>query len=226
VAGWSDAVTALTEEDAEQVRARGIEGCVAMPNPVRVPDQVPPMRGREHLVVYIGRLGAEKQVGQAIEAFARAAREDWRLEIYGQGPMEASLARAAAGADADVELMGTVTDVAPVLRRASLNILASRAEGLPMSVLEASAHGVPTLAYDSAPGVRQAVGPGGVLTAVGDLDGLAENLSVLMGDEARRERLANAAVGHARQFSADRLVGRWVGLWRSVVRAEDPKKVR
>lgn len=226
VAGWSDAVTALTEEDAEQLRSRGVEGCVAMPNPIRIPDRVPPMRDREHLVVYIGRLGAEKQVEQAIEAFARASRDDWRLEVYGQGPMEASLARVAAGAGADVALMGTVTDVASVLRRSSLNILASRAEGLPMSVLEAGAHGVPTVAYDSAPGVRQAVGPGGVLTAVGDLDGLVENLSELMGDEARRETLANAAVDHARQFSADRLVGRWAGLWRSVVRAEDPKKVR
>lgn len=216
VAGWAQATTALTEQDAEQLTSHGTPRCVAMPNPVRIPDAVPAIHEREKLAVYIGRLGDEKQVDQTIRAFSKVAPADWRLEIYGQGPMENLLAKQVEGTHAGIRMMGTTTDIPAVLRRASLNILTSRAEGLPMSVLEAGSWGVPTVAYDCAPGVRQAMGAGGVLLPVNDEEGIAATLAGLMADDARRAELSAAAVDHARRFSADRLVARWADLWRSL----------
>ena len=74
-------------------------------------------------------------------------------------------------------------------------MLPSEREGLPLSVLEAMAHGRPVVVSDG-PGNPDAAGDAGLVVPVGDVDGLAAAMSRLAGDRAERARLG--ALGRRR----------------------------
>ena len=105
-------------------------------------------------VVAVGRLVRQKDMGLAIETLALAARSrPLRLEILGDGPERARLERKAKGLP--VTFHGHVLDIAPRLAGADALLLTSRFEGTPSVLLEALAAGVPVIATDSAPFVRE-----------------------------------------------------------------------
>ncbi|MBF0697236.1 glycosyltransferase [Actinomyces bowdenii] len=207
-------ITALTPEGARRLQDRGIPA-VFLPNPA------PEAGGRADVggsrtVVYLGRLSSGKQIDHLIDAFEQAAPEDWRLRIYGGGPQEGALREHAARARGDIELCGTVDDVGPVLQGAAIHALPSRSEGLSMSILEANMAGVPTLAYDSTPGMRLAMGAGAPLVPQGDRQALAQALSRLMSDDEARAQAGRRAYEHGRSFSAHAVVARWIELWQEL----------
>lgn len=210
----SRTVTALTPEGAQELQDRGVPA-VFMPNPAPEAGGRADVRG-SRTVVYLGRLSSGKQVDHLIDAFERAAPRDWRLRIFGGGPLEGALRERAARARGDIELCGTVDDVGPVLQGAAIHVLPSRSEGLSMSILEANMAGVPTIAYDSTPGMRLAMGERAPLVPQGDREALAQALKRLMNDDEARVQAGRWAGEHGRAFSAHAVVARWTDLWREL----------
>lgn len=91
-------------------------------------------------------------------------------------------------------------DVARLLRAADIFVLPSHREGLPRSIIEALATGLPVIATDL-PGCRELVDDAaGQLVPVGDARALADAISALAEDRARRVRLGL----HARELAATR----------------------
>jgi glycosyltransferase involved in cell wall biosynthesis len=116
-------------------------------------------------VVVLGRLVPHKRVDLVVRAFAhvRAERPGVTLDLVGAGP---ELPKVAAlvdelGLGAVVRVHGFLPEdeKSEVLHAARLHVCASDAEGWGQVVLEAAAHGVPTLARD-VPGMRDSVRPG------------------------------------------------------------------
>ncbi|HTU01663.1 MAG TPA: glycosyltransferase family 4 protein, partial [Candidatus Sulfotelmatobacter sp.] len=109
---------------------------------------LPGLRGR--LVVYTGRLIEAKGLLELLEAWRLVVVEapDAHLVLVGSGPLEAELRRQAADAGvADcVHFRGEVPDVRPYLQAAAAFVFPSWAEGLPNSLLEAMATGLPCVA--------------------------------------------------------------------------------
>ena len=96
----------------------------------------------------VGRLTPQKNFGLLLDA----APEDGSLvALFGSGPEEAMLRRRA---KVNVRFMGTVSERAAIYRSLDVLVLPSRFEGLPMTVLEAMASGVPVLA-SAVDGVRE-----------------------------------------------------------------------
>lgn len=215
-AAVSHTMTALTPQGAQELRDWGLSAAF-MANPA------PPATARADVassrtVVYLGRLARAKQVDHLIEAFAAVAPEQWRLRIYGAGPMEEALRAQAEATGKDIELCGTIEDVGPVLQGAAIHALSSRAEGLGMSVLEANMAGVPTVAYDGTPGIRLAAGPHAELVPNGDRAALSRALARLMTDEQARIEAGREASEHGRSFEAAAVVEQWVALWQRLAR--------
>jgi poly(glycerol-phosphate) alpha-glucosyltransferase len=104
-------------------------------------------------LLFLGRLHPKKGIAELIDGWklSRARRNSWVLEIVGwdDGGYEKALREriGRAGVAKSVTwsgpLFGTSKDTA--LRRASAFILPSLSEGLPMTVLEAWAYGLPVL---------------------------------------------------------------------------------
>jgi glycosyltransferase involved in cell wall biosynthesis len=158
------------------------------------------------LILHIARLVEKKGTAYLLEAFAAVAARhtDAQLAVIGDGPLRGSLTRRAAalGIDARVLWLGALPHaaVARWLRRAAVFCLPSctaangDAEGLPISLLEAAASGVPIVGTRHG-GIPEAVEDGhtGFLVAERDSRALADALDALLSSESLRRRLADAA---------------------------------
>ena len=170
-----------------------------VPNYVRLPAEVPvsARNGREAL--FLGLVGDRKGVFDLIPAFADVARTrpDARLVIGGNGAVERARAAAeAAGIAGAVSLPGWIggAQKEALLGRAGIYVLPSHNEGLPMSVLEAMARGLPVITTRVG-GIPELVTDGvdGLLIDAGDQTALADALRRLFDDPALRERIGAAA---------------------------------
>jgi glycosyltransferase involved in cell wall biosynthesis len=153
--------------------------------------------GGDVLVLSVGRLKYPKDHRTLLEAAARA-RGQWRLEIVGDGPDRAELEALASERS---QLLGERSDVPDLLARASVFVLSSHSEGLPISVLEALAAGLPVVASDVG-GVRELVedGVNGVLVPPGDAVALAAALTRLVADADLRRTMGAASRSRAEKL--------------------------
>jgi glycosyltransferase involved in cell wall biosynthesis len=151
-------------------------------------------------IVGVGRLAEQKDFATLISALALLPARSARLRVLGEGPLRESLEAqiAAEGLGEAIELVGEVTDVRSQLARADIFALTSRWEGLPLSVLEAMAAGLPVVA-SAIDGVPEAVvdGETGYLTPPQEPQAVADALSRLIGDADLRLRLGQAGRSRA-----------------------------
>lgn len=213
-----DRLLVLTPEDADLWIRSGMENVDSMPNPLPFMPEAPAPRTAK-VVASVGRLAFEKGMDLLLDAWADVAphHPGWTLRIYGAGLEEATLRAHCTelGLDESVEWMGSTDDVLGALRGASVFAQASRAEGFPITLLEAMAAGLPVAAFDCAPGVREIVrhGEDGLLARLGNTMELAGHLDALMSDGARRDRLGDEGFRHVRRFSSAEITDRWEGLF-------------
>jgi L-malate glycosyltransferase len=153
-------------------------------------------------VIHVGRLIDEKRVDVLLEATAILARTRpaIRVTVVGDGPELERLQRLARalGIATNVAFLGRVdADRVPGLLKAARTLaLPSIREGYGIAVVEAQAAGaVPVVARSPLSAAADLVTDGldGVLCPP-TADGLATALAMLLDDEARRSRLASAAI--------------------------------
>lgn len=175
------------------------------------------------LVGNVARLDKVKDHAGLLVAFGllRAAgngkNANCRLVIAGDGPQRDELARQIVqlGLTDSVRLLGNRGDVPQVLAECDAFVLSSVAEGMPMTVLEAMATGLPVVATDVG-GVASVVEAGatGTLVQPGDAPALAAALGAYVADEKLRHR--HGAAGRARvaaKFSLPTMVSAYVALY-------------
>ncbi|GAA1875264.1 glycosyltransferase [Actinomadura bangladeshensis] len=223
----ADRMLVLTAEDADAWARDGMTNADYIPNPLHVTPTVHPTLDLP-VVACVGRLSYEKGMDLMLEAWGRisARRPEWRLHIYGSGPDEADLRARAAAMAGSVEFRGVVADVEEALVEASVFALPSRSEGFPMSVLEAMAYGLPTVAFDCAPGVRTLIedGRGGILVEPGDTAAFASALERLIDDPDLRRALGAEARASVLRFHPDAVLARWDRLF-DLLHRELPRAV-
>lgn len=198
----SEVVFCYTEEDRERLREVGVSAPVqVVPNGIDtsrftpegptsdcVPDGKP-------VVLFVGRLVEGKRPGDAVAALdrLRETHPDARLVVCGDGPLREELAAAVAerGLTEAVTFLGHVPydEMPAVYRGVDALVLPSRAEGLPRTVLEALASGVPVVVSDLEQVAPVVEGVGRSVT-VGDVEGFAAALRAVLDGTEREPREA------------------------------------
>jgi glycosyltransferase involved in cell wall biosynthesis len=206
----ADRVLAQSEFQAtELARNHGIRATVVR-NVVDVPDMPrPDSAARE--VVWLGTLKEEKRPDWVLDA-ARALPETHFVLAGGPPPPPAATDEArrlgvAAASLPNLELTGAIpaTSVPALLGRAALFTHSSPAEGFPNTLLEAWAHGVPSVSVVDPDG---AVTRDGVGVLARDRDEFVQQIRDLMYDSARRGALGAAARRYVLQHHAPDAVAR------------------
>lgn len=223
-------VVALTRGTAQWIEQHVPGSRLAViPNPVHwpLPKGEPVLApasndGRRRLLA-VGRLHADKGFDLLLQAYARLApsHPDWDLVILGEGGERRALQAQVreAGLQDRVSLPGRAGNVGDWYQSADLYVLTSRFEGLSNTLLESMASGLAAVAFDCDTGPREIVREGvdGVLVRPnGDVDALCRELGAVMGDEAVRLRMAEAATAVRERFSAERVLGLWEELFDGV----------
>ncbi|BFU42308.1 glycosyltransferase [Krasilnikovia sp. MM14-A1004] len=210
----------LTDADADAWASRaGMTNVGAMPNPLMtVPKTMPTLD--EKTVVSLRRLSHDKGIDMLLEAWALVGPQypDWSLKVYGAGPDEAELREQARelGLDDNQILVGKTDDIDAALSAASIYALPSREEGFPIAIMEAMAYGLPTVAFDCAPGIRELIDDevsGGLVVTAGNVPGMAAALERLIKDRDLRVRLGEAGRESVQRFTPDSIVDRWEALF-------------
>ena len=158
--------------------------------------------GIGHSEVVIGQvahLSGHKRPDFLLDAFADALkrRDDLRLVLVGHGPMYEDLHDKVSimGLTEKVFLTGYVPDVLPYYQHVfDINVLASREEGLGISVIEASACALPSVVTDCT-GLKEVVDDGitGITFDTDRRDQLTAALLRLAGDPNLRAQYGAAA---------------------------------
>jgi glycosyltransferase involved in cell wall biosynthesis len=185
-----------------------------IPNPVQLPQDVPVERSGA-LVAFVGRIEQAKGVFDLIEAVneVRETIPTVRLEFAGDGDIEGALRHVAIrGIRANVHFPGWLSPRRreELLARATVFVLPSHAEGLPMSLLEAMAAGCPVIATNVG-GIPDVVTDevNGLLVPPGDRDALALALHRLLVDRELADRLGHEARATVRRrFTTEHAVAR------------------
>ncbi|MBD3367981.1 MAG: glycosyltransferase [Candidatus Eisenbacteria bacterium] len=169
------------------------------------------------LYLSVGSLTRQKNQSLLIEAAALMDDPRVVLAIAGKGPLRDELEKTirARGLEHRVLLLGRRLDVPELLSAADAFVLSSVYEGLPITVLEAMAAGVPCI-VSRVGGTPEVISDGesGVLVPPDDAEALAAAMQRLAGDDALRERLsAGARRVFERAFDAKHMVGRTEALY-------------
>ncbi|MCR5761095.1 MAG: glycosyltransferase [Sphaerochaetaceae bacterium] len=163
-----------------------------------------------------GRLTEQKDYGTLLEAF-KTVHENLpqsRLEIYGMGEEEEKLKKKAELLSLSdcVSFCGQVSDVGEVLSKTAVYVLSSLYEGLPNSLMEALAAGVPSVSTDCpCGGPRMLIenNKNGILVPVGDSTALAKAMTELLENPETAEKMGKEARNRALEFKTEPIVKKW-----------------
>jgi glycosyltransferase involved in cell wall biosynthesis len=226
----ADVVAAEGEEVREECMARlGVpaERVVLAPNgrdpevfaPWAEPGTSVPERQEsttEPLVLFVGALTTGKRPGWFIEAVARlrSLGIPLRAELAGDGPLHRDIVDPAKAAG--VELLGSRSDVADLMRRADVMVFPSlpMGEGMPGVLIEAGLSGLPVVAT-AAPGVRSIVldGKTGYVVGPQDIEAMVAAIAQLLFEPERRTMMGRAAREYCvDNFSIEAVGARWMAI--------------
>ncbi|MES2159785.1 MAG: glycosyltransferase family 4 protein [Pseudomonadota bacterium] len=218
-------VVVLSGQWQQWVQGIGVTAPVrAVYNPVLLPPAASDWGARQAgQLLFLGRLGPRKGSYDLLAAIARvvAAQPALTALLGGDGELAQTAARAdALGIAAHVKLLGWVggADKQALLDQAMVYVLPSYNEGLPMSVLEAMAAGMPVISTPVG-GIPEAVSDGveGYLVAPGDVAALAERIERLLTEPGLAERMGAAARRKvATTFSAEAVLPRIEELYQQL----------
>jgi glycosyltransferase involved in cell wall biosynthesis len=221
----ADHVVCVSDDAARLCRGDGVDPRVVCTVPNGIDLERFPLAGSDPSgpAVFVGRLVADKGLATLLRAAraVAAARPTFRLAIAGDGPCAADLRALAAdlGLAGVVDFLGAVRDVPGLLARGSLFVLPSLTEGMPLTVLEAMARGLPVVAT-SVGGTPEAVADGetGLLVPPGDAAALAGAVLRLHADPERARQMGLAGRRRAEaRFDVRRMVSAYEALYRDAL---------
>jgi glycosyltransferase involved in cell wall biosynthesis len=232
---WSlaipDVIVLLAESEREAYRSFATaKPLIVIPNAIDLAEyraaRPKSFEGSGIVLGYIGRLAAEKGVGEAIRAVAilqRSGFDGLRFRIAGSGPYERELRESVdrEGLQEVVEFVGPVFGEAKARFWESIDLFVfpTAREGLPYTILEAMASATPVLTtrVGCIPDTIQE-GVQGAFLSSRDPESIAGRLRAIVTDRERLRSMSSEALRCARDhYSVERLAAQFDELYRGLL---------
>lgn len=183
------------------------------------------LNSKEKTVLMVTRLDErQKRIFLALKIWKRikldARFSDWQLTVIGEGYSNESAAYQKYADENGIKQVKFLGRQKPLeyYKKASVFIMTSRCEGLPLTILECRAAWVVPVAFNTFGAVSDLIDSGkdGYIVEEGDIDGYVEKTKSLMADEPLRRSMALAGADSLKAFSNDEVMKKWHALLTSL----------
>jgi glycosyltransferase involved in cell wall biosynthesis len=171
---------------------------------------------RENVIVTVGRLDENKNQAMLIHAFSHIATEfpNLKLVIYGDGECKGKLEDLVRSKNLmdRVTLPGSISDVPEHIYNARIFALTSNTEGMPNTIIEAMALGLPVISTDcpcGGPAELIEDGVNGLLVPVGDAFALADAFRKILVDTELEHKLQENSAKITQKLAPDKVNKEW-----------------
>ena len=171
-----------------------------------------------HTVLAIGRYDYQKGFDTLLDIWHALGdqKDGWTLDVIGNGPLRETLQRQVeqSGLQESVRLLPPTNHIHSAYQEASIFVMTSRYEGLPMVLLEAQAHGLPIVAFACQCGPRDVITDGmdGFLIEGRDEIRFAGRLSQLIHDEKLRMEMGAKSFESSKKYAEETIMRQWEDL--------------
>jgi len=188
-----------------------------IPNPVVLMYEPQKLIHREKKITAAGGLTAPKNYDMMVRAFALFSERNpgYKLIICGEGNLRGDIEKLIdeLSLTDSVVLKGQVCNPHEEIFDSSVFVLSSDFEGMPNSLLEAMALGVPVVSTDCPCGGPSEViknNENGILVPTGDIKAMAEAIEAIIRNKEFSDRLSEKAQRVRQEFSLPIIAERWL----------------
>ena len=171
---------------------------------------------KEKVIITIGRLEEQKNQKLLIEAFEEIYHQfpEYQLHIYGEGSLRKELQRVIDERHLEncVKLLGETNEIKEKLEKSEIFVLASNYEGMPNTLMEAMAVGLPCIATDcpcGGPAFLIQDNKNGKLVRINEKQELVEAIKELIENETTRQKLAQEAKKIRMVLNPNKIYQQW-----------------
>lgn len=215
-----DRFVVLTREDAGYWGA--LPNLKVIPNPNSF-ETIKPAELTKKRVIAVGRYDYQKGFDHLINAWksVHAQHPDWQLAIFGNGPLKEQLQAQIdrLKLSSSIQLCAPIQNIKQEYLQSALLAMTSRYEGLPMTLLEAQACGLPLIAYACKCGPKDIIeeAVNGFLIPEGDYTLMAQKINTLIKDSKLRKQMGEASKVRSDQFSEEKVMQQWAQLFKNLM---------
>lgn len=212
-------VVALTEGDAMEWR-KIHPNVKVIPDIVHLNDDgISTLHNKR--VIWVGRFDYQKRPLEIVKIWQQIhpAFPDWHLDIYGEGEQKQELQNIISSQDMNIHLHEPTNHIFEAYRNSSILVVTSLFEPFGLVIPEAMSCGLPVVAYNCPYGPSMIItdGENGYLINEGDMLSFANQLSVLMNDEAMRSRIGEVAFVSSNRYRSDTIMPLWHSLFEKII---------
>lgn len=215
------AVVSLTEYDVLKLQKLN-KTVFVIPNSVSFfPDQ--PAELQNKTILSIGRIDYPKGYDLMLEVFSHfcLGNKDWKLRIIGDGPLKATIRSIIVHKNLTdrVSVIPPTGSIEKEYLDASVYLMTSRTEGLPMVLLEAQACGLPIISFNCETGPSDIVNNGkdGYLVDNYNINEMNKKLIELCENTDKRKIFGQNARRNVRKFFPDQVFSKWETVFNKLV---------
>ena len=208
----------LTDADKAAWEKAGCTNVTVIPNPCSLDGQKVSIKSaKSKTILAVGRLHEQKGFDLLLQAWKPIEKtySDWSLRIVGEGPKRAELeAQIESQGLKRVVLAGATNNVLDEYEAASIFVLSSRYEGLPLALIEAMWSGLPCIAFDCPQGPAELLAENrGWLVPDGDIAELTAQIAYALSHPEEALKRAQKAQSFAQTtYSEAAIMPQWVQL--------------
>ncbi len=190
---------------------------IILKNPINPAFFIPRYEGeREKTIVAVGRMDENKNHELLIRAFTGIAEKypEYQLIIYGEGELKEKLKELTAvlGMEGRISFPGAISNVQEAIYKAGVFVLPSNTEGVPNTLIEAMILGLTVIATDcpcGGPADLIEHGTNGLLTQVGNVEQMKDNLQKVLNNLQYSNKLGMKALRTSDIYLPERVYKEW-----------------
>ncbi|MBI4930278.1 MAG: N-acetyl-alpha-D-glucosaminyl L-malate synthase BshA [Bacteroidetes bacterium] len=175
----------------------------------------------EKILMHISNFRKVKRVEDVLKVFDKVRKQiPSKLILVGDGPERSNIENLCRQLDTcgDIITLGKVRDTEKILPVADLFLLTSETESFGLAALEAMAAKVPVISTNTG-GIPEVNlhNFSGMLSNVGDVDGMAKNAVSILKDEKEHRKFSENAFEQAKKFGIEKILPMYEALYQQVI---------